>query len=73
MAIDATLPTLSSPVQPASTGLQAPQIKPGDESQGETTQTQQAVGPTEESESAFDNSLSAGNKEGRGQLVDLTV
>lgn len=73
MAIDATLPTLSSPVQPASTGLQAPQAKPGEESQGETAQTQQAVESAEEGDSAFDNSLSAGNKEGRGQIVDLTV
>jgi hypothetical protein len=73
MAIDATLPALSTPVQPASTGLQAPPAKPAEETQGETAQTEQAVQPTEEGDSAFDNSLSAGNKEGRGKIVDLTI
>lgn len=72
MAIDATLPSLSSPIQPALAGLQAPQAKPA-EAQGQGTQTQQAVAPTEEGDAAFDNSLSAGNKEGRGQLVDVKI
>lgn len=72
MAIDATLPTLSSPVQPASGGLQATQSRPV-ETQGEAAQTQQAVAPAEEGGSAGDSGLNTGNREGRGQLVDLSV
>jgi hypothetical protein len=72
MAIDATLPTLSSPIQPAAGGAQPAQSKPL-EVQGETAQTQQAVAPAEESDSTNDSGLNTGNKEGRGQLVDLTV
>ena len=72
MAIDATLPSLSSPIKPALAGQQAPQTKPA-EAQGQATQTQQAVAPTEESGTASNNNLSAGNKEGRGQLVDLKI
>lgn len=72
MAIDATFPTLSSSVQPKTTGFPAQQPKVSEES-GATTQTQNAVTPAGESEGAFDNSLSGGNKDGRGQLVDLKV
>jgi hypothetical protein len=72
MAIDATLPTLSSPVQPAAGGAQTAQSRPL-EAQGETAQTQQAVAPAEESGSASDSDPNTGNREGRGQLVDVTV
>jgi len=72
MAIDAALPTLSSSVQPKPAGSQALQPKSAEE-QGEAAQTQNAIEPTEKGDSAFDNGLSGGNKEGRGQLVDLKV
>lgn len=72
MAIDAVFPTLSSAVQPGSAGLQTDQAKPSDGT-GEKTQTQNAVNPTASAEDASDNGLSAGNKENRGQFVDLKV
>jgi len=70
MAIDAVLPTLSSPVQSNSVSTDQPKLA---ESAGVKTQTENAVGPAEESEGAAENELSQGNKEGRGQLVDVKV
>jgi hypothetical protein len=72
MAIDATFPTLSSSVQPKAAGFPVQQPKVN-EDLGEKTQTQNAVAPTGDSEGASENGSSVGNKEGRGQLVDLKI
>jgi len=72
MAINAVLPTASSAIQPKSAGFPAEQSKLS-EGLGEKTQIQNSVSPTDEAEGNFDNGNSAGNKEGRGQLVDLKI
>jgi hypothetical protein len=72
MAIDAVSPTLSTPVQPNSIAVSGDQPKLAD-SAAVKTQTENAVAPTEASEGAPDNELNEGNKEGRGQLVDVKV
>jgi len=72
MAIDAVYPTLSTPVQPNTVSVQPEQPKLAD-STGVKTQTENAVAPAEESEGASENELNQGNKEGRGQLVDIKV
>jgi len=72
MAIDAVLPTLWTPVQPNSVAVSGDQPKLADTA-GVKAQTENAVAPTEASEGAADNELNEGNKEGRGQLVDIKV
>lgn len=72
MAVNAVFPTLSSTIQPNPTGVQADQAKNAAQT-GEKTQTQNAVDPAGDAEGNFDNGLTAGNKEGRGQLVDVKV
>jgi hypothetical protein len=72
MAINAVFPTLSSPVQPNAGNVLSEQSKLAPEP-GEKTQTQNAVAPAENAEGDFDNGLSAGNKDGRGQLVDVKI
>jgi hypothetical protein len=72
MAINGVFPTLSSPVQPNAGNVLSEQSKLTPEP-GEKTQTQNAVAPTEKGGGEFDNGLSAGNKDGRGQFVDVKV
>jgi hypothetical protein len=72
MAIDAVFPTLSTPVQQNSISVSTDQPKLA-ESAGVKTQTENAVAPDEGSEGASGNELSQGNKDGRGQLVDIKV
>lgn len=72
MAINAVFPTLSSPVQPNAGNVLPEQSKLSQET-GEKTQIQNAVAPADDADGDFDNGLSAGNKGGRGQLVDVKV
>jgi hypothetical protein len=72
MAIDAVFPTLSTPVQPNSLNVSPEQARLS-ESSGQPTQIERAVTQAAESEGASEDSLSSGNKEGRGQLVDIKV
>jgi len=72
MAIDAVFPALSTPVQPNSVTVQSDQPKLA-ESASVKPQTETAIGPGEETEGAADNELSEGNKQGRGQLVDIKI
>lgn len=72
MAINAVFPTPSSPVQP-SAGSALPEAGKLSQETGEKTQVQNAVAPTDDSEGNFDSGLSSGNKDGRGQFVDVKI